>query len=170
MVPGAGPVISTVTFASWLNAWANPAQEVELTCAASSITTAQGPENRNAAFLAGIHLKFPEGHGNPTSGGERFRGLFGDTLVVVMDLSEVQPDSVLAKRCPDLWTGPVDDVIVQTAECLRLNARRRWPRVKHLALSVDGSEGHTHLEGVHPLEEVALPTAPWQKSEGTLQK
>jgi len=137
--------------------------EVRLTVAPNAISTWTEPENaargafavenRNAASLLPLRLSFPEG--SPDSSGMRFPGLFGDTLVVVMDLSDaLKTNETLAS------SDTFNEIVGKTAQCLLLNARRQWPRIKHLALSIDGSHAHEHLEGVHSLEEVVIPALP----------
>jgi uncharacterized sulfatase len=105
-------------------------------------------ENRNAAFLSQLRLTFPEG--SRDSSGARFPGLFGDTLVVVLDLSNAMESKSVQARADRF-----NEIVEQTVQCLFLNAKRRWPRIKHLALSIDGSHAHEHWENVYSLEENA---------------
>ncbi|HET9887949.1 MAG TPA: hypothetical protein VFR10_10585, partial [bacterium] len=128
--------------------------------------------NRNAAALARFELHFPKGAVD--SSGARFPGLHGDTLVVVLDVSGAFLPSAAGSEnevvLPELSGERFDELVVKTADCLLLNARRRWPRIRHLALSIDGSHHYEHWEGVHSLKNVGGMGAPGDSQETSAPK
>jgi len=158
-------VICNMTYWVLEDRESHPELEVRLTVAPSQVPGAPASDDHgtqtdlvfnNAA--ASFHLRFPKGAIDST--GARFPGLFADTLVVVMDLSEALKASASdAAGESALESSPrseerFHEVVEKTVQCILLNARRRWPRIRHLALSIDGSHAYEHWEGVYPLEKV----------------
>jgi hypothetical protein len=89
--------------------------------------------------------------------------------VVVLDLSGafVRPGAGSTDEIieAELSGERFDELVVKTVDCLLLNARRRWPRIRHLALSIDGSHHYEHWEGVHALENVGGTGPPGDSKE-----
>ena len=169
LVIDSGVVIGNVTFQYGEDPAKHPELEVLLTVQPSYVSALTNDEAgvgimRNAANLARFRLRFPPGAAD--SSGARSLGVFGDTLVVVMDLSETLrvkalEDSIGALSSESMLSDArLNEVMVKTVDCLLLNARRRWPRIRHLALSIDGSHAYEHWEGVHSLEKVGPPGPP----------
>ena len=159
---GADLVIGNMTYLIHENRENRPELEVLLTVEPSLVSTVGGETGalRNAAWLHRIELQFPAGRAD--SLGAHFPGLFGDTLVVVMDLSNAltQNASSDSSAVQELvGVNPLNEVVEKTVQCLALNARRRWPRIRHLALSIDGSHAYEHWEGVYALERVGSEAA-----------
>ena len=159
MVFDGGCVVSDVTYIlTW--GWYRYAPELttSLTVSANSISTSQGFANRNGAAALDLRLEFPDGDEIPGFGSEghreRFQGLFGDTLRVVLDLTSMK------RGAESEWPGSEADVVAATVESLKLNARREWPRVRTLDLRVRGpSEFQAHA-GVYPLDAVVHSPLP----------
>src|SRR5688572_22790880 len=154
---GAELVIGNMTYLWAEDRESRPELEVLLTVERSLVSTVGGEAGalRNAAWLHRIDLEFPAGRAD--SSGAHFPGLFGDTLVVVMDLSNalMQKESSDSSAVQEfVCVSPLHEVVEKTVQCLALNARRRWPRIRHLALSIDGSHAYEHWEGVYSLENV----------------
>jgi hypothetical protein len=107
--------------------------------------------NRNAAGFLGIEAGY---HPHHTTG-----RLFGDTLRVYMDLSELEPPG------PELQGIPADVVIRAAFECILTTAydcrfgisdspdAARVP-ARYVLVEVRGSEEHAHLGGVFSFEEL----------------
>jgi hypothetical protein len=116
-----------------------------LTVAENCICSNQGCDNHNAANLLGLRVEFEEG------GHRESVGLFGDTLRVRLDLSKMDEHPYKAgSRTTRLYKA--DRIVPLVVECLKLNAARRWPRVRYLALSVVGVEAYAEHSGVFSLE------------------
>jgi hypothetical protein len=168
LVADSGMVIGNVNFPFGEDPADHPELEVSLTVKPSPVAASKKDESghvtQNAASLARLQLRFPPGAVD--SSGKRRTGVFGDTLVVVMDLSETLINKAMEDSSGTLSPesmmsdARLNEVIEKTVECLLLNARRRWPRIRHLALSIDGSHHHENWEGVHSLEKVGTPGSP----------
>jgi uncharacterized sulfatase len=169
LVTDSGMVIGNVSFPFDEDPADHPELEVSLTVKPGPVATSKKDESghvtmENAASLARLQLRFPPGAVD--SSGKRPTGVFGDTLVVVMDLSETLSNEALEDSLETLSSesrisdAHLNAVIEKTVECLLLNARRRWPRIRHLALSIDGSHHHENWEGVHSLEKVGTADPP----------
>lgn len=165
---GSDVIICNMTYWVLDDRESHPELEVRLTVTPNHVPVApayddQGTQTdlvfNNAA--SGFQLRFPKGAIDST--GARFTGLFGDTLVVVMDLSEALKARA-GESAP--WSEErFHEVVEKTVQCLLLNARRRWPRIRHVALSIDGSHAYEHWEGVYPLEKVG-PGVPLSEPGG----
>jgi uncharacterized sulfatase len=162
LVADSGMIVGNVAFPFGEDPADHPELEVSLTVKPSPVAASKDESGhvtmQNAASLARLQLRFPPGEVD--SSGKRLTGVFGDTLVVVMDLSETLSnkgleDSLGTQSSESMMSDAhLNQVIEKTVECLLLNARRRWPRIRHLALSIDGSHHHENWEGVHSLEKV----------------
>ena len=115
-----------------------PGLEIERTCDSNSVVTPWGPRNLNLANLAGLKVvvrRFDE-----------VTGLLGDTIVVTIDASALQTGR------SRVMSVSVDTVVAATVDCVRENASRgasRWPRLRHLRLSVVGPSRYARYDGVY---------------------
>lgn len=159
MTLDSGCMVSDVTFTGYWSLWDSPQLEVDLTVAPSAVTTEQETVDRNGAAALGLHVEFPKGDENPISSRngvhDHFLGLFGDTLRVVLDLTAMKVES-------ELWRGFEAEIVGATVECLKLNARRGWPRIRTLDLQVRGPSQFQSHTGIYPLESVSCAQRPVQ--------
>jgi hypothetical protein len=154
---GTGFSIVQVPYLLWFKPSDDPHFAVSLTVAANTITTGDGTSNRNAANLLGVQLSFPAAPSQPWRQASP-RGLFGDTLRVSMDLSKTGEaarlkDEMDARR----MAYPRKEVLSLTLFSMIENARRGWPRVKHLTVEVQGSDEFKDLAGTYSLESTPAP-------------
>jgi hypothetical protein len=155
IIAGDAIEIGTMTYVGFSDFWNYPA-EVVYTASQSIIAG----EDRNAASLLGIRISLVPRSDAPLSTSEDFRdhGVFGDTLRVVMDLTDLDPSFPGRERIRgaiSTW----DVVVAKTVDCILLNARRSWPRVRFVDLAVLGPSEYTRLAGTHSLAEVPQPAS-----------
>jgi hypothetical protein len=151
-----GPLISDVTLINWWSRIDMPGVEVSLTVAPSAVPTREGAVNRNAANLGGITLEFPAGDPNPMSARRACPGLFGDTLKVIVDLS------ALDEPTNDVEASMAHELVATTVECLKINARRRWPVVRHLDVRLRGAARFAEFARAYDLSDVEVRPGPRQ--------
>ncbi|MCA9752762.1 MAG: hypothetical protein KC591_11270, partial [Gemmatimonadetes bacterium] len=112
-----------------------------------------GFRNINAAHLLGVRL-FLVPHDEPILRGERrWQGVFGDTLRVVMDLSNIDEDTYSSTGQPIRLAWPKNEVIPRTVECMLENAKREKNDVRFLDVSIRGQDGFADLARVYRLDE-----------------
>ncbi len=123
---------------------------VDYTCSENYVVIGdhENPANRNAASLAGI-----------TAGPDPYhfqeQALYGDTVRVVVDLSEMDPSKV---------DFEAEDVVDATMECVLINATRSmqgWDHkadktiaAKHLRVEVQGSAEFAHLSRTYRFKDL----------------
>ena len=135
--------ICPVTYATRGDVWSTPGCLVARTLSENRIGTEGGFENRNAANLAGLRLELVE-HSEPTPKGEHlYRGLFGDTLKVVLKVTD---EALMSPVHPG-------DVLPHTRDCLLLNAQLEGRRFQFLDLRINGIDGFAEIEGVYSVSE-----------------
>jgi hypothetical protein len=141
----AGIVACPVTFACRGSLWDSPGCLVAATIRESEIWTELGFENRNAASLAGVRLELVP-HPEPVSR-DQLRGLFGDTLRVVLDVSDdgsAEQDSEVAAG----FGWPLRDVLGVTRICMLANAALEPRRIRFLEIRIRGARELSDLEGI----------------------
>ena len=156
---GAGIEIIQVPYIDFFNTWLSPATPVVLTVAENHLHTNQGTENLNMANLLGLTVTPLPGSAEPDKYGDRFPGLYGDTLKVYLRVpldAEMKHEEVMgrqyAKYSPEL-------TVPATIACMKENARRMWPRVRYLEILVQGNEPYVPQGGIFALASVV--NSPW---------
>ena len=154
---GTGFSIVQVPYLLWFKPSEDPHFPVSLTVAANTIATGDGTSNRNAANLLGVQLSFPMAPAKQWRQPPP-RGLFGDTLRVVMDLSKTDAAAGLKDEMDVARAAyPRKEIVSLTLFSMLENARRGWPRVKHLTVEVQGSDEFKDLAGTYSLEGTPAP-------------
>lgn len=144
--------VSRVTFAMGRPHQHIPGYELRHLGTPSCVCDDRGESaNRNAASFLGMKAGYHPHHSTGS--------LFGDTLRVYLDLSELRPAG------PELEGVSVDAAIRAAVECVLTTAYdsrfgivdspdvRRVP-AKHVWLEVRGSDEYSHLGGVFSFEEL----------------
>lgn len=154
---GTGIVVAQVPYMLWYLPGDDPAFEVGLTVAANTITTGDGTSNRNAANLLGIQLTFPMPPATNRWRRSAPRGVFGDTLRVAIDLSKTEEATQLQDKASITRGFLRKDIVPLTLFSMLENARRGWPRIKHLHVEVVGPDEFKDLAGTYSLERIPDP-------------
>jgi hypothetical protein len=153
--------------------------EVEYTTAPNTIMVHGKPENRNEASLLGVKVHLVDDRTREQGGAETMQGygVYGDTLKVVMDLTGVdhlgfsfpplRPEDKRDEQARSEWIASMgaQRVVLQTFDCILLNARRWWPQVRLVALDVKGPQIFDTLRNVYSLESVPDPRSACDWSE-----
>ena len=169
----------TVFYVDWFNC--EYPSEVEYTAAANSIMVHGKAEDRNEASLLGVKVHLMDDRPREQGGAETMRGygVYGDTLKVVMDLTGVdpqqlgfsfppiRPDDERDQQARSEWIASMgaQRVVLQTFDCILLNARRWWPQIRLVTLDVKGPRIFDMLSGVYSLESVPDPRSACDWSE-----
>ena len=105
------------------------------TCDSSIVATDYGPQERNAAFDAGLRVEV-------TFNSEKDPPLFGDTLRVTLHATD-----------PAAATGDFDygTIIAATVQCILASAAQS-PAIKFVSLRIDGEKPYRAYGGVFPLK------------------
>lgn len=150
---GEGPLIAQVLYLGYFTV-VNPYAAVWLTARENMLAVDRGKqfiENHNIAHELGIRIEIR---------GVQFETLDEaiasyarrETLEVTMGVPPAEePDRPGSARERERHTRGV-------LECLLENARRYWPRVRHVSLTVTGDPAFSSLSGEYPLEHVPEPT------------
>lgn len=135
-----GVAISDVTYVS--RGAVTPLYLVELTVRESLVVADGDFSRRNAAHWSKFAIR-------PVAGSRRkgFPGVFGDTLRVDLDVSDMPRHSG--------WAEPAE-VLECTIECMILNARRARPALGFLEVNV-ADERFADYSGVYNLKSVEAP-------------
>jgi hypothetical protein len=181
---------ATATYVSWYDC--EYPSEVELTTAPNAVIVHGEPENRNQASLLGIKVRLVDDRPREQGGAETMRGfgVFGDTVRVVMDLTGVaawkldealplppqEPGASTFQDGRRVFTRIWRETVLETLDCVLLNARRSWPTIAFVDLDVAGSPHFNYLRSVYSLESVPDPCtkedwsagrpAAWRRLEG----
>lgn len=146
---GAGLLLADVCYLDWFNSELDPWPSIRLTTAANSIVTDRGNQNLNVANALGFGVSLG---GTPSVDPHKPQGLHGDTL----DVNLVVPGQRNGARTrPD-----IDAVAAATLECLLVNARRYWPRLRFVHVLVTGNDKLAQLPATHSLESIQPRSAP----------
>lgn len=137
----AGVVRCDNTYVRWGD---DPGIALMLTVAECRVSTPDGFVNRNAASLMGITLRRVGHAGRPPEGQKWWPGLFGDTLRVTLDLSQL---GVSSEPAVAMWRQHVVDA---TTQCMIENARRE-PRAAFLDVVVEGPPEFARFAGARAL-------------------
>ena len=159
----AGIVISTVTLQGHWPAQLERDLEVRLTVAPSFVLNATQPlhaSNANAAAYFGLRVELPkldwERHSPET---------LSVALIVPDSAGSQWPDPEMRSE----WQFYGDWVVMHTAQCILINARRRWPEVRYVRLELPGARRWKKLAGLHSLANVKVPARALQLTD-ELQK
>jgi len=155
-------VIAPVLYEDFVGADDPVLRHVSFTIAPNHIPGYIHPPNRNAAAILGIAL------GLPRTRICRTEFPLGDTLAVDIDVSAAF-DSTSGRQVHPYWASLGNSAVVQTAQCVLINARRNWPTVQYVRIAIRGSETYRELEGLYPLERVEVPYTPWRMLARTLK-
>jgi hypothetical protein len=153
-VDGPGLLLMEMPFIAMGSYWDSPGAEVLQTVAASRAADDSCDRNRNAANTAGIRFELLPGTPDSTNHNQTCPGLVGDTLKVRVDLT----------RASSEWG--LQGLVPLTLKCGLFNAKRRWPRVRHLEYDIVGNPAYVRYSGVYDLEPVEIPRGPYQDRGG----
>jgi hypothetical protein len=158
--PAGGEIITTTYYGWELGGYP---VEISLTTAPNAVMCFGKPENRNEAAKRGIQVSLVPGAKHAaihTYDEMRGLGMRGDTVDVVLDLTNASPEAA-PDSAQTRWAfmeavnqRVFDDLVAQTFSCILLNGRRRWPEVKFVSLEVRGPDQYSRFEGVHSLATV----------------
>jgi hypothetical protein len=144
---GAGVLLADVCYVDWFNLELDSWPSVRLTTAANSIITDHGPQNLNVANALGFTVSLP---GSPSVDPSKPQGLRGDTL----DVNLAIPG--LSERARPGFHG----IAEATLECVLVNARRYWPRLRFVHVLMTGNDEFAQLSGTHSLESIQPRSGP----------
>ncbi len=152
---GAGIVVSDVSFIRYGTAWDRTGIHVCGTANEYLVSTRIGYENRNGASRMGVRISPILAPRDTTRAPLKRPGLFGDTLRVLVDLTEMQ------QQAPFPLGGPPEKVLRAMQECMILNGTREGQGVRYLDIQVEGPSQYDWLECVADLETVKVRERPY---------
>ena len=129
----------------------DPTNEILLTVQPNLIWCDGKAQDRNNAARAGIRFKPGE-----SPGGTK-RAIEGDTLHVVVDLSAF----TVGPQGPERYE---EELVTTTLWCGLRNAKLRWPEVRFVRYTVEGSKPFEIFTGTYGLQNVPPPERPKQKA------
>lgn len=156
---GEGVLLANVSYVDWFSIGLDPWPSVRLTTAANSILTDRGAQNLNVANTLGIKTSL----GGPLSADpSKPQGLRGDTLDVILSVPESPPARGSTQKS-------MDAVVGATLECVLMNARRYWPRLRYVSVLVNGNDAYAKLSGPYSLESIETQSTPRLPQERDLR-
>ncbi len=145
---GAGILLADVCYLDWFNEL-DPWPSVRLTTAANSILTDRGQQNLNVANALGFKVSVG---GLASVDPSKPQGMRGDTL----DVNLLIPDHPQGEPT----RSDFDGIAAATLECVQVNARRYWPRLRFVQVLVTGDAKLAYLSATYSLESIQPRSAP----------